>query len=788
MAFQPLLGVPFGPSGRHVVTKESSGLIYATDFSDVSAWAATGVFSQDATRPVYVTSPRSAIKALTRGGVGEPDHSGVRELQITIRPNGTWLLNYGAGDGSGSGGPSTGYPWRPMWAYSATIPTGPTAWTRLYSQGVDCRQQNNPAVTYAARDFLFSYESGGTTYAHIMYADNVFPDPDDDVPMVPYGTDLFTNTDPLTSNWVWQKKILAPNTGADASSYTGSWPLTYNGTNYIFASETDGPPITDFQITYASYDVPGGTYTKSGVKLRTDKQLENPKIWWSETLGTYAKCAFNLGPSPSFNLLQNWDFYGSNPLNWNSDTALGAQRACAADASGLVNLPCPFMGPNGVVYETTDGFVPMTFDGGNTGYNLHEGYYAVKEPSKYNYRFNSLVGAPVFDDTFNRADGGLGTNWASSALSGGGDFSIVSNQCDCGSAVAPKAQLIKVAGSLVSKANGVATIRFSNVATNCGVGVIFRATDPNNFCLVGIKVGVATNAITFYNVVANTYNLLYTVNYNSTALVGVPFDFAVKFNGTTYSIYVNDLGTPVDTTTNATPTTSAGNIGMRNGEAGTGNRLVDEFVVTDLPDATKNTTLLTLSNTDFIAEWAIEPVTVPSSSQFALLFRATDKDNGYYALSDNASNDVLQKVVTGTGTTIGTNTAGVTTVANFQSRFKVKASGTSLSYYIDGELRRSATDATYGSGTKIGFMGLNANFAVRRLCIYGSDTVTINGVPNGATVTLVAADKIPIATGTVSGSSIQLTSEHYPCHGIAVNGVYYPVAGLIYGADVLRFR
>lgn len=781
MSFSQLLGVSWGPKGVHSVVKDSSGLIYASDFNptDVASWSATGVFASNSTRPAYVTSPRSAIKALTRGGVGAPDHSGVRELQITIRPNGQWLLNYGAGDGSGSGDGTTAYPWRPMWAYSATIPTSPTSWTRLYSQGVNCRVANNPAVVYAARDFLFSLELGGVTYAHLMSADNVFPDPDDDVPMVPYKTDLFTNSDPLTSNWVWQKQILSTGSGADASSYTGSWYISYNGTNYIISSMTDGPPVTDFQLTYATFDTWGGTYTKSGVKIRTANQLENPKVWYSATLGTYAKCAFNLTN------LGNSDFYGPSPIDWNSDYQIDAQRVCGADAAGIVNLPCPFMGPNGVPYETADGFVPITFDGGNSGYNLHEGYYAIKEPSKYNYRFDSTTGTVVFDDTFNRADGALGSTWASFALSGGGDFAIVSNKCDCGSAVAPKAMLVKSGGSLISKANGVAVMKGLTCAANCGVGIVFRAQDTNNFCLLGIKVGVATNAISFYNVVSNSYNLLYTVNYDSTALTGVPFDFSVEFNGTTYKVRIN--GTLINSTTNATPTTSAGNIGMRNGEAGTGNRLVDEFIVTDLADTTKNTTLLNLSTSNFIAEWSVEPVTLPGSSSFAFLFRASDKDNGYYAFSDSAGNDVLQKVVTGTSTTIGSNTAGSTTVANFMSRMKVIASGTSLSYYVDGDLRRSATDSTYSSGTKIGFMGTNANAAFRRLCVYSSDTVTINGVHTGQVVTLVAADKIPIATGTVSGSSIQLTSAHYPCHGIDVDGVYYPVSGLVYGGDVLRY-
>lgn len=765
------------------LTRTVSGLLLKQDFDDVSGWTATGVFAQNATRPAYVTAPRSAIKCQVRGGVGEPDHSGVREQQITILPSGQLMLNTGQGNGSGSGGPTTGYPWRPMWAYANTIPTSPSSWTKLYSLGVNCRVANDPSVNYPARDFLFMIGVSGTFYASLMYAENVFADPDDDVPMVPYGTDIFTNPNPLTSNWTWVKKILAPNTGADGSSYTGSWPLLgYLGNNYIFSSETDGPPITDFQLTYASFDTWGGTYTKSGVKIRSDSQLENPKIWWSATLNTYAKCAFELGPSPSFNILNNTFFYGSNPLDWSSDTKIRQQRACGADAAGLVNLPCPFMGSNGLVYETSDGFVPMTFDGGVTTYNAHEGYWTALEPSPYNYRFDSTTGVVRFDDTFNRPDGALGAGWASFALPTGGDFTIVSSKCDCGSAVLPKAQIVKDSGgTLISKANAVAVMKGMSCAANCGVGIVFRAQDTSNFLLCGIKVGVATNAISFYSFVAGIPTLIYTVNYNSSALSDTPFDFTLVFNSTTYTIYIN--GVSVDSRTNATPITTAGNIGMRNGEAGVGNRLVDEFIVTDIADTTKNTTMYSLPTTDFIAEWAYEPITIPSSSQVGFIFRASDASNGYQALSDNAGNDVLQKIVTGTGTTIGSNTAGVTTVANFQSRFKVKALGTALSYYVDGDLRRSGTDATYANGTKVGLMGSNANGCFRRLAIYTTDTVTITGLRNGQVVTLVAADWIPIATGTVSGTSITLSAEHFPCHGIMIDGVYKQTSSLIYGGD-----
>lgn len=167
--------------------------------------------------------------------------------------------------------------------------------------------------------------------------------------------------------------------------------------------------------------------------------------------------------------------------------------------------------------------------------------------------------------------------------------------------------------------------------------------------------------------------------------------------------------------------------------------------------------------------------------------------NGYRLIIKNigSSEPVLQTYAG--GVVIASVTSAVSPVLGPYAGFPVRIvlSGTSIKIYIFGVKYFDVADATYLSGTSVAFDFRNApNGEIRNFHIRTSDTVTINGCPAGATVSLMSAGNLPIVTATASGSGVALlTHTHFPAHAVQINGMVYTFpSGLIYGGDIYNFN
>lgn len=135
------------------------------------------------------------------------------------------------------------------------------------------------------------------------------------------------------------------------------------------------------------------------------------------------------------------------------------------------------------------------------------------------------------------------------------------------------------------------------------------------------------------------------------------------------------------------------------------------------------------------------------------------------------------------------------TSANLDSRnlqpccYRVTAAGGVITAYGNGAQIFSITDVSpVTSGSYFAIRGVGAVGKVRRLDVYSSDTVTLNGCAASAAVSLRGAGGVVFGTATADGSgNATITSTHFPLYYIEVNGVFI-YAPPIYGGDTYNIH
>jgi len=208
-------------------------------------------------------------------------------------------------------------------------------------------------------------------------------------------------------------------------------------------------------------------------------------------------------------------------------------------------------------------------------------------------------------------------------------------------------------------------------------------------------------------------------------------------------------------------------------------------------DASLNSIYRTQSNSNFIAEFGVEFLTVAASTSMSFRFRTDGTDsNGYrVVVRSNSSTVVLEKVVSGSTTTVATGAGTQICESKMVARVKVIANGTSIKVYLNGELQINTTDASFSSGTHIGIDGQgNVSSQMRLLSIRSTDVVTISGLPKGLDVILRSDGKIPVARGYADANGqVTFTNNHWPLETIEISGVDYTPSGGIWGGDTIVF-
>jgi hypothetical protein len=744
------------------LTRTTTGLVLAETFADVSDWTLVGADLRDL--PAYCIGARSPITALAPTA-SSPDAGGVREGQISVIADGTWVFSYGAGDGTvGAGGP-----WRVQFASSTT--RGRTAWTKDGPTDFGLDKTSTPADgAWAARDNLFMWEaSDGELFLFPMSAETVSASV---VPGQSYETDLFS-ADDFTGPWTFIRRALVKNPSGgqiDSDSATGGCVVESGGTFYLFYS-----PISDtnaFQISYATSSTIDGAYTKLGTAIIPSAIAgtpENPKVWWSATLNCWVMSTNQI--TEGVGTLNSRFFYSTSLTDW-TDAQHSDPMRVSPDHHGenAVGIISPFYVAEGIPVEDADGRLPITYDAGGTGSAFHLDrslYYAVLEPSRY-----CLPLAPpfLFRDNFNRSDRDIdGDNGWDEAV--GSDAVIATGKLDLGSSAGDRT----VIQTGVSEADPLLKCDFA-IANNTSIGFVFRYTDTTHFYLLDVSWNGSSNLAELYYRNGGAFTSV--DGSHAIGSSGTTFNAEARVRGTSIQLYVNGvLGQSwTDSTLSA-----AGNVGLRNGQAGTGQRLADNFEAYD-NTATTHSATRTITNGNAIHEFFAR--LRPGSPEVNYDYRLTS-GTGYRVKLDLTGLTLIE-LASGTPSTLATNSGDIVPTVNDLMNVRLVVSGSSHKGYLNGELQYDVTDNTTASGSTVAFSGVDSE--VRLLSMYADEAVTVTGLSNGQVVTLRGAGGIPIDTATVSGTSHVFDDlTHYPANFVEVDGEDHTLgADEIWGGDTLN--
>lgn len=202
----------------------------------------------------------------------------------------------------------------------------------------------------------------------------------------------------------------------------------------------------------------------------------------------------------------------------------------------------------------------------------------------------------------------------------------------------------------------------------------------------------------------------------------------------------------------------------------------------------------------WVAEVVLELASAAGNTGFLFALSNPSGDinavTAYYADCSASTSVVLYKAVAGSYTALQTLAVGPAgfspdSLNGIHRRFRVAWDGTTIHLSVAGVVGDAVVPTGPLVGTGIGIRagnGLNDG-RVRGLSIYKSDTVTLSGLPAGATVALCGANGLPAVVGTADGSgNLSLVHSHYPLYGGRVNGVLLtPATGVIWGGDSYTF-
>ncbi|MBC6988555.1 hypothetical protein [Hymenobacter sp. BT491] len=394
----------------------------------------------------------------------------------------------------------------------------------------------------------------------------------------------------------------------------------------------------------------------------------------------------------------------------------------------------------------------------------------------------------ILIDSFDRADGPLGGSWR--LVEGTNAFAIVNNQCDLGTLAGNNAVMVNDA---VSWLNGTVKATLS-IGTGGGVGLIWRYTSGSSFYMLDFSRDLeGVLRYSFYKKTGAGYSQIGISKAISTSLVatGATFTASVAVSGSSFSLFIG--GSQLDQFSDSAYAT-AGTSGLRNGSSEAAMRLVNDFStyqdnVVLTPPVTSETPYLkrVLAHSDYVAEFALEfdDVNTPGYVQF----QPRQQANGdHYAIQVAAGGSLVgSKTVGGVSASLAAS-LGTTTTQKTQSSIRhvlrIVQQGSSLKAWLDGELQINTTDASFTSGSSMGFVATGGACRLRGILMYKAQTVTLSNVPVGASVTLRGYGGFPIATTVASSSTVQLSHTHYPVASIDVNNADVAVpAGGVYGGE-----
>lgn len=340
------------------LTRNTAGLIYRDDFASLSGWTAPAEWTVDTTRPVYVAYT-SDVAVLTGGAVGSADGSGPREGHLMQVSDSLWYLFYDAGDGNNSGSAAA---WRIQYAKSTD--RGVT-WTKMGDvQGIT-------QGSFASRcNAGFIWKEAGVYYLHVLSADSVT----NGIPNTSYHNTIYSSSD-IEGTWSFVRETPALGGSGSFDEVTVNVGCTKKiGSDYHHwwsartASTSADPAWT---IGHGTSTTPDGAITKDGagafigsaVTGTSRARSENPKTWYSATLGIYALAANSVNSTGGFTD-GNDIFYSPSQTDFQSSVYRVRTQDVqwtGYDGINAVGLISPVYTEAGAVVEDS-GFVPFTWD------------------------------------------------------------------------------------------------------------------------------------------------------------------------------------------------------------------------------------------------------------------------------------------------------------------------------------------------------------------------------------------------------------------------------------------
>lgn len=788
---------------------EVSGLLYKSNGS-LAGWTGNDGSWSTLVSPALIPFARSPIVAVAPGAPGSSHAGGVREGFPFVDADGTFYIFYGAGNGSET---DAGGPWRPQ--YSKSADRGLT-WAHMGEvPGIGLRHGYD-AGSWAARDMLFVRKVGAAYQFHTLTAATVARN---QICGQSYTSDVWQAASiegpysfvrrTLESGPAGRFDALDAYSSSLAINADGSLATDANGLFQLFYSATRASG-SEWYVGRATSSDPAGPFTTVPVQVLPDAirgQDENPEVFRHPTLDMWVMTT-NIVNKALNGTDRNKVYFSSSVTDWTQARSNDLQRISPMDGPRAVGHMRPIRDATNRVLIDGLGNVPAIYDtdptdpvsGHHTGRSLR---YSVLEPSAYAMlvRLASSGGSyaeayATGFDALTPGDLGGQDGWIDGSGANAKPQVTAGGKLDMRSSVGP---------SLVYRTGTYTDIRQSFVgtfSTDTGVGLAFGYTPGAAHFRIDHSVNNNSlfSVVTYVGASGGETNLQIS-NSGDAVPVNQPVPISVTVRGDTITIVAGGL--VVATYTEIDPArrsvlAQAGGVAIRNGNGGTGQRIVDDYRIETRTETTGIVTgapvYLSRPHGEFVADFAI--MANGAGGTINLFYRlqgASSLSDGYrIALDMSGAGPVAAsaaKLVSGTAAAQNgaTATRTIKAVRKLHHRLTVSVQGAAHTVSVDGEVQLSFNDAAFPTGVALALQGVSPDgmdAEVRPYAIRKSNTVTVGGVTAGQVVTLRAAGGIPLASVTATGASVTLTAPHYPATSIDVGGVqrHAPVGG-IWGGD-----
>ena len=375
-------------------TQQSKGLIFKTDFEDISSWVNDGTFSKIADDALISFDPLPTAPYYPAGT------DGARECVI-LKENSILYFFYDS--------PIDGVSYcTTYWAQSSD--NGKT-WT--YNGQFGSGYTKGVGGLWAATALGWVGKLGNKYYHYKLAADagGLCDTPNNWFPCSSYVGEIWS-ADTLAGTWTYLG--LLPTFGG---TWANGWLITGSvlkvGSNYYMATQGYNASIVPSGGLIKS-STPYGTWTLitnpfltpamiDAATGSTNRYPENPKLFYHSVLNKYGQLSnsyLNSGVIPGENYIQ----LSSNIEDWSGVSLRKFQGNSIMDATSslrTIGVETPLVDQDGLILIGSNGFFPVVYDSDGTKYSSIYQYgrkakIILMEPSRNVLRFNGSASGKIY--------------------------------------------------------------------------------------------------------------------------------------------------------------------------------------------------------------------------------------------------------------------------------------------------------------------------------------------------------------------------------------------------------